>query len=75
VAVVPPAETEKVVEECLRLGIKKIWMQQGAESDAAIHRAEAGGMTVAHHACVLMYAQPRGLHRFHAWVERIRGRL
>jgi predicted CoA-binding protein len=75
VAVVPPAETEKVVEECLRLGIGKIWMQQGAESEAAIRRAEAGGMTVAHHACVLMYARPRGVHRFHAFVERLRGRL
>jgi predicted CoA-binding protein len=74
-AVVPPAETEKVVDECLALGIRKLWMQQGAESDAAIRRAQAGGMTVVHHACILMYARPRGLHRFHAWIEGRRGRL
>jgi predicted CoA-binding protein len=73
-AVVPPAETEKVVEDCLRLGVKKLWIQQGAESEAAIRRAEAGGMTVVHHACILMYARPRGLHRFHGFVQRLTGR-
>jgi hypothetical protein len=74
VAVVPPAETEKVVDECLRLGVRKIWMQQGAESPAAIARAERAGMTVVHHACILMYAQPRGIHRFHAWLTKLAGK-
>jgi predicted CoA-binding protein len=74
-AVVPPAETEKVVDECLRLGVRKIWMQQGAESEAAIARAEQAGMTVVHHACVLMYAKPRGFHRFHAWLTKLAGKL
>jgi predicted CoA-binding protein len=75
VCVVPPVQTEQVVEDCQRAGIRKIWMQQGSESDAAIRRAEQAGMTVVHHACVLMYARPRGFHRFHAFVERLRGRL
>jgi predicted CoA-binding protein len=74
-AVVPPAQTEKVVDDCLRLGVQKLWMQQGAESDAAIRRAEAAGMTVVHHACILMYARPRGVHRFHALVQRLLGKL
>jgi predicted CoA-binding protein len=72
--VVPPAETEKVVEDCVRAGIGKVWMQQGSESPAAIRRAEKAGMTVVHHACVLMYAKPAGVHRFHGFVERLRGR-
>jgi predicted CoA-binding protein len=72
--VVPPAETERVVEDCVKAGIRKVWMQQGSESDAAIRSAEAAGMTVVHHACVLMYARPTGVHRFHGLVERIRGR-
>ena len=37
VAVVPPAETKRVVEDCARLGIKHLWMQQGAESDEAVY--------------------------------------
>jgi uncharacterized protein len=68
-AVVPPAETERVVSECARLGIRKLWIQQGAESALALKRAEAAGMTVVAGACILMYAEPRGLHRLHRWLH------
>lgn len=74
-AVVPPAETEKLVGECTRLGVRHLWMQQGSESEAAIRAAEAAGMSVVHHACVLMYAAPRGVHRWHAGWRRLIGRL
>ncbi len=36
VMVVPPPVTEAAVAECARLGIKQIWMQPGAESEAAV---------------------------------------
>lgn len=74
-AVVPPAETEKLVGECARLGVTRLWMQQGAESEAAIRAAEAAGMSVVHHACVLMYAAPKGVHRWHAGWRRLFGKL
>lgn len=32
--VVPPAVTEKVVRECVSLGVDKVWMQPGSESVA-----------------------------------------
>jgi predicted CoA-binding protein len=44
--ITPPAVTEKVVYEALERGIKNIWMQPGAESDAAVHMGEAGGANV-----------------------------
>jgi predicted CoA-binding protein len=53
--ITPPAVTEKVVEECAKLGIKHIWMQPGAESDAAIARAKELGLSViAGGPCVLV---------------------
>jgi predicted CoA-binding protein len=73
--VVPPEQAEHVVDDCVRAGVGRLWLQQGSESAEAIRRAEAAGMTVIHHACVLMYARPRGFHRFHAWWERVAGRL
>ena len=75
VAVVPPAETEKLVADCVRLGVKRLWMQQGSESEAAIRAAELAGLSVVHHACVLMYARPTGVHRWHAAWQRLVGRL
>lgn len=74
-AVVPPARTEELVAECARRGVKRLWMQQGAESEAAIRAAEAAGMTVVPGGCILMYAQPRGVHRWHAGWRRLIGRL
>ena len=44
--ITPPAVTEKVVEECGKLGIRHVWMQPGAESDAAVARARELGMNV-----------------------------
>jgi predicted CoA-binding protein len=69
IAVVPPLQTLSVVDDCIQLGIKYLWMQQGSESQEAIKRAEAAGISVVHHACILMYAEPKGIHRFHRWIH------
>jgi len=53
--ITPPAVTERVVDEAIDLGIKHLWMQPGAESDAAIARArEKGVNVVAHGPCALV---------------------
>jgi predicted CoA-binding protein len=53
--ITPPAVTERVVDEALRRGIKNIWMQPGAESDAAIAKAQQAGVNViAGGPCVLV---------------------
>jgi len=46
--ITPPSITEKVVEECIQLNIRNIWMQPGAESDAAVTAAQAAGINVIH---------------------------
>ncbi|MFT3915125.1 MAG: CoA-binding protein [Anaeromyxobacteraceae bacterium] len=73
--VVPPAEAVRVVEDCARAGVKRLWLQRGSESDEAVARARAAGIEPVAGACILMYARPRGIHRFHALVERALGRL
>ena len=40
--ITPPSVTEAVVREAVELGIKHLWMQPGAESDAALERLERG---------------------------------
>ena len=44
--VTPPAVTEKLVEEAAAAGVKRLWMQPGAESATAIARAEELGLDV-----------------------------
>jgi len=53
--VTPPAVTEQLVEEAATAGIKRLWMQPGAESAAAIARAgELGLDVIAGGPCVLV---------------------
>ncbi|MBT3228462.1 MAG: CoA-binding protein [Candidatus Marinimicrobia bacterium] len=75
VNVVPPEQTEKLVREAHSIGIKKIWMQQGSESSAAIQFCKEHDMDVVHGECILMFAQPQGLHKFHHWLWGIFGKL
>ena len=44
--ITPPQVTEDVVEQAIALGIENLWMQPGAESDAAVDRAERAGINV-----------------------------
>ena len=54
VTVVPPAVTEEIVKQCIARGVPAIWMQPGSESDAAIARARAAGITVTRNACIML---------------------
>ena len=74
--VVPPAETEKVVRQAADAGIRRIWMQQGAESDAAIRLCEENDISVVHGQCIMMFAEPvTSYHRLHRWIWGLLGKL
>lgn len=53
VIVVPPRTTEQVVIEAAAAGIRRVWMQPGAESDEAIRFCEEHGMSVIHGLCIM----------------------
>lgn len=74
--VLPPKQTEAVVREAAAAGIRRVWMQQGAASAAAIRLCTEHGMQVVHGQCILMFAEPvRSYHRVHRWIWRILGKL
>ena len=52
--VVPPKITEKIVAECKKLKIKKIWMQPGSESKESIEYCKKYGIDVLHDVCVIV---------------------
>ena len=43
----------QIVDECLRLGIKNLWMQEGCVNEEAAERARAVGMMVIMDRCIL----------------------
>jgi len=52
--VVPPNVTESILKECKRLGLDKIWLQPGSESDAAIAFCRDNKLKVVYGTCVML---------------------
>ena len=52
--VVPPPVTENILKECKELGLNRIWLQPGSESQAAIKYCNENNMKVVHDLCVMM---------------------
>ncbi|MDP2887219.1 MAG: CoA-binding protein [Ignavibacteria bacterium] len=72
---VPPIQTEQVLPQALEAGIKRVWLQQGSESYAAIRYCDKNGISAVHGQCIMMFAEPVGsFHRFHRWVWKLIGK-
>jgi predicted CoA-binding protein len=52
--VVLPKVTEEIVKSCRELGITKVWMQPGSESEKAIKFCEQNGIDVVYGVCVMI---------------------
>jgi len=74
VIVVPPAQTEQVVREAAEAGIRRVWIQQGAESEAALEFCREHGIEAVSRECILMFARPGGMHKVHGWIWKAIGK-
>ncbi|MDD5591591.1 MAG: CoA-binding protein [Dehalococcoidales bacterium] len=52
--VVPPSVTEAVLKECEDLGITRVWLQPGSESEAAIDFCHRRNIKVLYNLCVII---------------------
>ena len=52
--VVPPAATQAILKQCLELGLDRIWLQPGSESEEAIAFCRDNDMKVVHSVCVML---------------------
>jgi predicted CoA-binding protein len=57
--VVPPKVTKQIVKVCMKLGIKKIWMQPGSESETALNFCKENNIQVVHGVCVMVERRSR----------------
>ena len=72
----PGEKAVPVLHEAAALGLKNVWLQQGAESSEALETARQFGLNVVTRKCVLMYAPPvRSYHRWHRGIVKLVGRL
>lgn len=54
--VTPPAVTERILIDCKEKGIRKVWLQPGAESENAIRFCKENNMEVIYQVCIMMKA-------------------
>jgi predicted CoA-binding protein len=76
----PPESARGIVEECARLGIRRVWMHrsfgQGSVSDDAVKLCREKGISVIVGACPMMFVEPVDVgHRCFRWVLGIRGKI
>lgn len=58
-------DTKKVLEEALSKGIRNIWIQNGCETAETLKMAQDRNINLVSKACILMYVNPKGIHKFH----------
>ncbi|MBS7609187.1 CoA-binding protein [Candidatus Bathyarchaeota archaeon] len=52
--VVPPKVTEEILRTCMEIGIRRVWMQPGAESEKAIELCHSNGIEVIYGTCIML---------------------
>lgn len=52
--VTPPAATKKVLEECIKLGFKNVWLQPGSESPDIMEFIQENNFNYLANACIMV---------------------
>jgi predicted CoA-binding protein len=73
---IPPKNVPPVLQEAAQIGLKNIWLQQGAWSKEVQQTIDQLSLPVISKKCIMMYAQPvHSVHKFHRTIKGIFGRL
>jgi uncharacterized protein len=73
--VTPKRETKSLLEEAIKKGIKKVWIQQMSHTDEALNLARENNLELITKECIFMYAEPvTGPHKFHRFFKKLFGR-
>ncbi len=73
---VPAVQAAAVMREAASLGIRHVWLQQGAESSELLALGEELGLSLVSKKCVLMYAPPvKSYHGWHRGFVKMVGKL
>jgi predicted CoA-binding protein len=72
ILVIPPGETEHVIDDIIMAGIKNVWFQLGSVSQKAVRYCILNGINVVSDECILMFLDHPGFpHNLHKWMWSI----
>lgn len=70
---VNPDSGISVIKEAKEKGISNVFLQQGAQSDEILKYASDNGINIICKQCILMFANPAGIHKFHERLAKFFG--
>ncbi len=68
-----PVVSLAVLTEAREKGIQNVFLQQGAHSDKILNYARDNGVNIIYKQCILMFANPGGIHKLHASLAKLFG--
>ena len=71
----PKGQTNSLINQAIEKGIKKIWVQQGSNTPETSDFLKSNAIEIIMNECILMYAQPTGMHKFHRNIKLFFQRL
>lgn len=71
--VTPKNETEFIAKAAVKKGMKMIWIQQKSDTPEAVQEIENAGIPLIHKKCIMMFADPKGPHKFHQFLAKLFG--
>lgn len=76
IIILSPENTDKVLNELISYGIKKVWIQQRCESDNSESLCLSNEIDVITGECIMMFARNINfVHRVHKWINKVSGKL
>jgi hypothetical protein len=69
-----PEKAVEIVESALKRGITNIWLQQGSENPHLLLLAQNEENNIITGHCMLMFAKPDGMHKFHRFLLKLFGK-
>ncbi len=73
---VSPTEAVNVIKDANAAGIKRVWLQQGSQSEEAVKFCEDNNIDCVSNECIIMFTEPLGfMHRTHKWIWNALGKL
>lgn len=72
----PASQSEQVVRDAAAQGIGRVWLQRGAQSDAALAACSKHGLSTVSGKCIMMFAEPvTSFHGVHRWFAKLFGQV
>ena len=69
-----PEKTAEILEELKNYGIQNIWLQRGSADEDIMQKANNDLKVMVCDKCILMFANPSGIHKFHSNILKFFGR-